>query len=911
MPTLTPERWQQISPYLDEVLEIPDGERGKWLDSFRIQKPELADLLQELLDEHCALQRKHFLEGSPIHDTNQSSLAGQKIGAYTLLSPIGEGGMGSVWLAERSDGRFERRVAVKFLRFAIASAGGAERFRREGRILGQLAHPHIAELIDAGVTLSGEPYLVLEYVEGQHMDEYCDQRKLGLEARIRLFLDVLSAVAHAHANLVVHRDLKPSNVLVRNDGQVKLLDFGIAKLLTEEGNPATATMLTQEGGGALTFQFAAPEQVTGGAVTTATDVYALGVMLYLLATGEHPAGRGQLSPADLVKAIVETETPRALDAVMSPEAKVAAEKRRTTPERLRRLLRGDLYTILGKALKKNPGERYSSVTAFADDLQRFLKHETISARPDSFTYRINRFVRRNRLAIAFTSFALLAIIAGVVGTAVQARTARRQRDFAIDQLARAEGINDLNRFLLSDAAPSGKPFTALDLLTRAEHIVERRKTADKTRIELLTSIGDQYEQLSENASARRVLAHAYDLSRNVNDPSVRSRAACALAVAIAYTADKARAEALFREGLAELDTDPRFALDRAYCLLRGDNVARERGSFAEAEARVQAAQKFLSQSSVHPESMELDSLIDLAESYRVGNRHTDAISTFQMAWGLLARSGRDDTATAAQLLDLWALTLEGAGRPLEAEPLYRHAIAISRSDQANHGLGAWLLRDYATTLRDLGKFEEAENYAEQAYSRALEQGEVMMADTALLQLFQIRLQARNLKKAEATMATLTPRIERDFPPDHYIAAILAAQKGLLARAQGNLELALELLDHAVSVLESASRTGNRGSEQLTRILVYRSQVELDLGHNEEARTDARRALEHFANSLSGAFSCDMGRAYMALGNALEAQGKADEAREAYRSAVEQLENAVGPDHAEARTARQLAGLETR
>ena len=493
---------------------------------------------------------------------------------------------------------------------------------------------------------------------------------------------------------------------------------------------------------------------------------------------------------------------------------------------------------------------------------------------------------------------------------VQARTARRQRDFALDQLARAEGINDLNRFLLSDAAPSGKPFTALDLLTRAEHIVERRQTADNTRIELLTSIGDQYEQLSENASARRVLAHAYELSRNANDPSVRSRAACAFAVAIAYTADKARAEALFREGLAELDTNPRFALDRAYCLLCGD-VARERGSFAEAEARVQGAQKLLSQSSVHPESMELDILIDLAESYRVANRHTEAISTFQMAWGLLTASGRDDTATAAQLLDLWALTLEGAGRPLEAEPLYRRAIAISRSDQANHGLGAWLLRDYATTLRDLGKFEEAEDYAEHAYSRALEQGEVMMADTALLQLFQIRLQAPNLRKAEATMAKLTPRIKRDFPPDHYIAAISAAQEGLLARAQGNLEHALELLDHAVSVLQSASRTGNRGSEQLPRILVYRSQVELDLGHKEEARTDAHRALEHFANSLSGAFSCDMGRAYMALGNALQAQGKADEARAAYRSAVEQLENAGGPDHPEARTARHLAGLETR
>jgi eukaryotic-like serine/threonine-protein kinase len=246
MPTLTPERWRQISPYLDEVLGLPMAERAMWLESFRSQKPELADLLHELLEEHSAVEQKHFLEGTPLPEIFQSSSAGKTIGAYTLISPIGEGGMGSVWLAERSDGRFERRVAVKFLRFSVASYGGAERFKREGMILGQLSHAHIAELIDAGATPNGEPYLVIEHVEGEHIDQYCDERSLGLDARVRLFLDVLSAVAHAHANLIVHRDLKPSNVLVRNDGEVKLLDFGIAKLLAQDGNSAAATLLTQQ-----------------------------------------------------------------------------------------------------------------------------------------------------------------------------------------------------------------------------------------------------------------------------------------------------------------------------------------------------------------------------------------------------------------------------------------------------------------------------------------------------------------------------------------------------------------------------------------------------------------------------------------------------------------------------------------
>jgi serine/threonine protein kinase len=424
--TLSPERWQEVSPYLDQVLSLPEDERAAWMESFRAQRPGLADLLQELLQAHQAAAREQFLERSPIRDISDSSLAGQRIGAYTLISPIGRGGMGSVWLAERSDGRFERRVAVKFLNFSVAATGGSERFKREGRILGQLAHPHIAELIDAGVTANGEPYLVLENVEGEHIDEYCDRHKLDVDARVKLFLDVLEAVGHAHANLIVHRDIKPSNVLVRNDGQVKLLDFGIAKLLADDTNPAAATMLTVEGGGALTPLFAAPEQIGGGAVTTATDVYTLGVLLYLLLSGQHPASSGSHSPAELVKAIVETEPLHASEVIALADGKALAEKRATTPEKLRHQLRGDLDTIIARALKKASAERYGSVSAFADDLRRCLKHEPISARPDTFAYRTRKFLRRNRVVVALVTVALAAILAGSGVAIYQARMAQRR-----------------------------------------------------------------------------------------------------------------------------------------------------------------------------------------------------------------------------------------------------------------------------------------------------------------------------------------------------------------------------------------------------------------------------------------------------------------------------------------------------
>jgi len=435
------ERWKRVDELLQAVLRVPPERQQEFLRQQCGGDAELFDEVRSLLTS----DRKagSFLDSPvvnlaarlPILDETSSSgsslatarLAGQTIPHYRVLERLGVGGMGEVWLAERSDGRFDRRVAIKFLRFSVAAHGGIERFKREGRILGRLTHPHIAELIDAGATANGEPYLVLENVPGEHIDKFCDRNKLGVEARIRLFLDVLEAVAHAHANLVVHRDLKPSNVLVSHEGKVKLLDFGIAKLLGDETNPAAAaTALTAEGAGALTPLFAAPEQVNGGTVTTATDVYALGVLLYILLTGQHPAGPQSHSPAELVKAIVETEPPRASVAIATAPSGAQAEKRSVTSEKLSRQLRGDLDTILAKALKKAPEERYGSVIALADDLGRYLKHEPISARPDTIAYRARKFIRRNRAVVALATVALAAILVGSGVSIYQARMAQRR-----------------------------------------------------------------------------------------------------------------------------------------------------------------------------------------------------------------------------------------------------------------------------------------------------------------------------------------------------------------------------------------------------------------------------------------------------------------------------------------------------
>jgi serine/threonine protein kinase len=422
---LKSERWRRVSPHLDQALDLSGEERQGYVAALADQDPTLAADLELFLGEERALRDEEYLEQGAPDLLAAPQLMGQAFGAYTLMQSIGAGGMGSVWLARRNDGRFEGTVAVKLLSAALLGASGAARFRREGTILARLKHPNIAQLLDAGVSEVGQPYLVLEYVEGEPIDVWCDERRLDVPSRVRLFLDVLDAVAHAHSNLVVHRDLKPSNVMVSKDGRVKLLDFGIAKLMEEEG---ALTQLTREGVRAFTPAFAAPEQVMGESVTTATDIYGLGALLYLLLSGRHPAGEPGASPVGLMRAILETEPARLSEVVEDP--------------RLRRELRGDLEIIVGKALKKRPEERYASVTALAEDLRRYLAEEPILARSDSLIYTSRKFVRRHARSVAASAAALL-VLAGVVAFYAtrlrhEARKADQVSGFLTELLSQAD-----------------------------------------------------------------------------------------------------------------------------------------------------------------------------------------------------------------------------------------------------------------------------------------------------------------------------------------------------------------------------------------------------------------------------------------------------------------------------------------
>ncbi len=477
-PRRTAQEWARLSALLDDALTLPANQRDNWLEHLPPEQSDLKSALRDLL-ARAAVETDEFmrvpvrLRAAPDADPLVAAVAhsGLLVGPYRLLREIGAGGMGAVWLAERADGALKRRIALKLPRLGWDAAGLAGRLARERDILAALEHPNIARLYDAGMDAQGRPYLAMEYVEGRPLDAYCNERGLDVRKRLELFLQVARAVAHAHARLVVHRDLKPSNILVTANGDVRLLDFGIAKLIEGDVGQESAneTHLTALAGRALTPDYAAPEQIRGDTITVAVDVYSLGVVLYELLSGQRPYKLKAASAAALEDAVVSLEVPLA--------SSFATDKARA------RQLRGDLDTILAKALKKAPGERYATVDAFAADLERHLAGSPVLARPDSIGYRASRFVRRNKLPVGVAVLIALALLGGAIPIAAvmialafgagialwqagvarrqasraaeEARQAQRERDRAVALSQRHEAAIDFIQVMLDRSSASG------------------------------------------------------------------------------------------------------------------------------------------------------------------------------------------------------------------------------------------------------------------------------------------------------------------------------------------------------------------------------------------------------------------------------------------------------------------------
>jgi hypothetical protein len=454
----------------------------------------------------------------------------------------------------------------------------------------------------------------------------------------------------------------------------------------------------------------------------------------------------------------------------------------------------------------------------------------------------------------------------------------------------------------------GKPVTVNQLLELEEHIVEREHYDNAANhVELLLSIGDQYSGEEENERALRVLKQAYQLSRGLKERSIRAKASCVLSGATVPIGELAQAESLFQEGLHELTGEPQLAPDRAFCFLRGSEVAYRNGDSTKAVARARAAERALKESPAVSDLQELNVLVNLAGVYGDAGQFSESNAAFERASALMTSLGYDETQKAVKLFNDWALTLTYAGRQLEAERTYRRAIDISRANQTEDAVSPVLLYNYAGVLRELGRFAEAADYAERASMKARRVGDQILVNQADLQRARVYRDRHDFVRAKLLLADLEPRLRRLLPAKHYAFASLASDKSLLARAEGDLSRALQLADQAVDIDEASIKRGGQCAAYLPILLVRRSIVELELGERDQAAVDGARALDLLQSSTqTGTSSSNLGRAYMARGRTLQALSRPEEARAAFRSAAEHLQATLGPDHPDTQIARRLA-----
>jgi serine/threonine-protein kinase len=650
---------ERIRELFSQAIELPADRRADWLEAECAGDEALRGKVEQLLRADA---RAHdFLESGPSSIADAAAAAAtlaapKSFGVYRVLRSIGAGGMGEVWLAERSDGEFEQRVAIK--RLAYPTPGLLHRFRQERQILARLEHPCIARLIDGGLDADGVPYLAMEYVEGVPITDYARDRGLDVAARLRLFLRVCEAVQYAHQNLIVHRDLKPSNIFVATDGAPKLLDFGIAKVLTTtEPGDATQTVARL-----LTPDYAAPEQFTGGAITTATDVYALGVVLYELLAGTRPR---RAAGATMTAALL-TEPPPPSAAIDRGDADAAQR---------RRLLRGDLDRIALTAMATEPARRYPSAEAFSADVRRYLEGRPVAARGDSALYRLGKFARRNRFALAAAAIAIAVCIAA---TMISVRQAYR----ANQQAARAQAARQFLVGVFEQASPEenrGQPMTAHELLEKGERrLAGPLVTQPATRADLTGLIGSLYWDLGDYARAEPLISEALSLTDAAAVPDeVKARN---LVTAASIAAERSNEDEAIRRAEDALRYASRAgsiaAPERSDARRVLAHVLTEKGDAARAEAQLR---ELLADDLAEHGEESVAAAQDwalLGHALDELSRYAESVDAFRKALALDRRLRGERSATTSQDLNDLGLALSHKGDYAAAETVFAEALDI-------------------------------------------------------------------------------------------------------------------------------------------------------------------------------------------------------------------------------------------
>lgn len=676
--------WPRVAALFDQAQTLPPSARPGWLAQLQATEPHLAQQVQHLLGAQAQHDTLDWLERGPGDDWlapgHEQLAPGAVLGRYRLLRHVASGGMGEVWLATAVQGPAERSVALKLP--LLGRDLSRARFEREGALLARLVHPHIAQLLDAGTAADGRPYIALEWVDGAPLLAWCAQHRLGLRERIGLFLQVADAVAHAHAQLVLHRDIKPSNVLVDQHGQAKLLDFGIAKLL-DDGTHADATELTRLAGPAMTSTYAAPEQLQGQRLTPATDVYALGVLLFELLTGARPYRTQLDTRAQIEQAIVNADVRR--------------------PSSLLRTLRGDIDAIVAKAMQREPTARYPAVQALADDLRRHLQGRPVQARPDSLVYLATRLLQRHRVATLGVLATACALVAGAVLTGLQAQRADRERDQAVAAQQRSEATHRFMLDLLDDAAKAGRPLSAPELMARAEALGRRTLAHKPDQLAAVLAIaGSELSASRDTARGATLLAEAAALARA---PALRAELDCRATAAGTAAGRGEAAKQRLQQRVGETGLDEGT---RAVCRLLLAQLLIQRGDTAEAAPLLQAAYQHYTPQGTEA-WRELAQVVAMQTYLSATQPHqgAGADARVERTLHVLHTLGRERSAAAQGLYNTWGTLALVSGEPRKAAERYSHLVQLIEQDSGPQAVAPYHLNMLANAYTAQGALDEA------------------------------------------------------------------------------------------------------------------------------------------------------------------------------------------------------------
>lgn len=877
-------RWLEISPYIDEGLDLDEQARARWLSELDGRAPTIAEAVRSLFAERNGLTHQPMLEEGRTAALSRAGLAGQQLGPYTLESVLGHGGMGTVWLARRSDGRYEGRAAVKLLNAALLGRPSEQRFVREGSVLAKLRHPNIAQLVDAGVAPSGQPYLVLEYVEGDHIDRYAEEHNLDIEARVRLFLDVLAAVAHAHSHLIVHRDIKPSNILVTPQGVVKLLDFGIAALLGPED-----AQLTREVDAGLTPEYAAPEQLLKQPVTTATDVYALGLVLFLLLAGKHPLAAHGRSAPELARATLDEDMP-------FPSAFA-------TNQFQSRALRGDLDNIVAKALKKDPEERYSTAEALAQDLRNFLACQPVAAQPDSFAYRTGKFMRRHRGGVATGAITALVLIGATVLTTLQMLEARRQRDAALYESRRAEFQARFAYQIMSEIGSDGRPITIRQLMDKGIDVLEANYGDDpRFVIGMLVQISGRYMDLGDTNGEHAALVKAEGIARKLGDPERLAFVQCNTVETELAAGRPQQARERMRDALENLGKLPSVPHERQTdCGLAQARLLWSEGKLPDA---IEAAKKVATliesanQTDTDLTYQTVTSMLDVMLSQE--GRRREAREWNQRAIASLERTGSADTMSMSTARHNAATHLNAAGEPRAALAMERAVVEQITKQQGVDAIPSQLSSRLGFYVVRVEESDEGFKLIDRAVSASAEQDNKNAQIGALLTRAHARLTRGHLDAAieDVQKAETLAQENADENRDALRWSRFIRAHVLAARAQY-----MPAMDMINALLEDLGYPRARIANRLAPLLTLKARTELALGRTDAALATARDALAIAeTNSVQPERSADVGAVLMVIANAQRAAGDEAGARASAQRAVPALSTGLGPNHSETRAA---------